>query len=48
MGYVVGSEAHHNHYTVAAMFTSTPATKVDAATKSRFAALFKAINNYLS
>lgn len=37
-----------NHYTVAAMFTSTPATKVDTATKSRFAALFKAINSYLS
>lgn len=36
-----------NHYTVAAMFTTTPAAKVDAATKSRFAALFKAVNNYL-
>ncbi|MBI6851232.1 AAA family ATPase [Pseudomonas cichorii] len=36
-----------NHYTVAATFTTTPATKVDSATKSRFAALFKAVNNYL-
>ncbi|RYF37898.1 MAG: hypothetical protein EOO38_25550 [Cytophagaceae bacterium] len=36
-----------NHYTVAAMFTTTPAAKVDTATKSRFAALFKAVNSYL-
>lgn len=36
-----------NHYTVAAAFTTTPAIKVDAATKSRFSALFRAINMYL-
>lgn len=36
-----------NHYTVAATFTTTPAAKVDSATKLRFAALFKAVNNYL-
>lgn len=36
-----------NHYTVAATFVATPAVKVDAVTKSRFSALFFAINKYL-
>lgn len=36
-----------NHYTVAATFTTTPAVKVDSVTKSRFSALFLAINKYL-
>lgn len=37
-----------NHYTVAATFTTTPAAKIDAATKSRFSSLFNAINSYLN
>lgn len=37
-----------NHYTVAATFTTTPAVKIDAQSKSRFSALFHAINSYLA
>lgn len=36
-----------NHYTVAAMFSTSPSVKVDAATKARFSALFSAINRQL-
>ncbi len=36
-----------NHYTVAATFSTNPGIKVDAGTKSRFSALFNAINRYL-
>lgn len=34
-----------NHYSVAAMFGSSPPTKLDDATVTRFSALFEAINN---
>lgn len=34
-----------NHYSVAAMFVSSPPTKLDDATAARFSALFDAINN---